>query len=202
MKSGSPRHRPQAQRPLLALLPPAGEALERTREAVSQQNQAVLVLGAACWVIGSGDRAERVSQVLLAWRDNADCLTRKDAGRRRLRHIASGPGAHDRLIRCFILRADGWRSHTPTAIRDNGTLPLITRAPYCRNDARCGPDSRVLSPIAGAGPSADPIWLNWCAPGGRPARGSAAVMMRGGLDLGGAVAACGAEAFPGGRWRP
>ena len=35
---------------------------------------AVLVLGAACWVIGSGDRAERVSRVLLAWRGNARLL--------------------------------------------------------------------------------------------------------------------------------
>jgi hypothetical protein len=41
MKSGFPGTVPQAQRPLLALLPPAGEALERTREAVSQQNQAL-----------------------------------------------------------------------------------------------------------------------------------------------------------------
>ena len=35
---------------------------------------AVLVLAVACWVIGSGDRAERVSRMLLAWRGNADCI--------------------------------------------------------------------------------------------------------------------------------
>jgi hypothetical protein len=40
-------------------------------------------------------------------------------------------------------------------IRDNGPLLLKTRAPYCRNDARRGPDSRKLSPIVGAGPLAD-----------------------------------------------
>jgi hypothetical protein len=39
----------------------------------------VLVLGAACWVIGSGDRAERVSRMLLAWRGNANCLAPNDA---------------------------------------------------------------------------------------------------------------------------
>jgi hypothetical protein len=36
---------------------------------------AVLALGAACWVIGSEDRTNRVSRVLLAWRGNASCLT-------------------------------------------------------------------------------------------------------------------------------
>ena len=35
---------------------------------------AVLVLGAACWVIGSGDRTERVSRMLLAWPGIAGCL--------------------------------------------------------------------------------------------------------------------------------
>jgi hypothetical protein len=40
---------------------------------------AILVLGAACWVIGSKDRTDRVSQMLLAWRGNADCLARPGA---------------------------------------------------------------------------------------------------------------------------
>ena len=35
---------------------------------------AVLVLVTACWVIGSGDRAERVSRILLAGRGDASCL--------------------------------------------------------------------------------------------------------------------------------
>ena len=35
---------------------------------------AVIVVGVACWVIGSADRTERVSRVLLAWRGNANCL--------------------------------------------------------------------------------------------------------------------------------
>ncbi len=39
----------------------------------------VLVLGAACWVIGSGARTERVSRVLLAWRGNVGCLARDGA---------------------------------------------------------------------------------------------------------------------------
>ena len=39
---------------------------------------AVLVLGVACWVIGSEDRTEHVSQMLLAWRGNANCLARND----------------------------------------------------------------------------------------------------------------------------
>lgn len=34
----------------------------------------VLLLAAACWVIGSRDRAERVSQMLLAWRGNPGSL--------------------------------------------------------------------------------------------------------------------------------
>jgi hypothetical protein len=40
---------------------------------------AVLVLGVACWVIGSEDRTEHVSQMLLAWRGNANCLARDNA---------------------------------------------------------------------------------------------------------------------------
>ena len=35
---------------------------------------AALVLEAAGWVIGSGDRTERVIRVLLAWRANIGCL--------------------------------------------------------------------------------------------------------------------------------
>ncbi len=35
---------------------------------------AVLVLVAACWVIGSGDRTERVSRILLAGRGDDSCL--------------------------------------------------------------------------------------------------------------------------------
>ncbi|MGH3224289.1 MAG: hypothetical protein ACRDPY_37340 [Streptosporangiaceae bacterium] len=35
---------------------------------------AVIVLGAACWVIRSDARAGRLSRVLLAWRGNASCL--------------------------------------------------------------------------------------------------------------------------------
>jgi hypothetical protein len=35
---------------------------------------AVLAAGVACWVIGSGDRTERVSRVLLAWRGDPGCL--------------------------------------------------------------------------------------------------------------------------------
>ena len=35
---------------------------------------AVLVLGVACWVIGSEARTARVSRVLLAWRGNPGCL--------------------------------------------------------------------------------------------------------------------------------
>jgi hypothetical protein len=35
---------------------------------------AVLVLGAACWVLGNEDRTARLSRVLLAWRGNARCL--------------------------------------------------------------------------------------------------------------------------------
>lgn len=35
---------------------------------------AVLVLMVACWVIGSGDRTERVSRILLAGRGDATCL--------------------------------------------------------------------------------------------------------------------------------
>ena len=37
---------------------------------------AVLGVWAACWVLLSDARAERVSRVLLAWRGNTDCLTR------------------------------------------------------------------------------------------------------------------------------
>ena len=40
---------------------------------------AVLLLGVACWVIGSKDRTDRVSRVLLAWRGNAGCLARDGA---------------------------------------------------------------------------------------------------------------------------
>ncbi len=40
---------------------------------------AVLGVWAACWVFRSDARAERVSRVLLAWRGNADCLTRDGA---------------------------------------------------------------------------------------------------------------------------
>ena len=35
---------------------------------------AVIVLGAACWVICSDARTDRVSRVLLAWRGNVGCL--------------------------------------------------------------------------------------------------------------------------------
>jgi len=35
---------------------------------------AVLSLAVVCWVIGSGDRTERVSRILLAGRGNASCL--------------------------------------------------------------------------------------------------------------------------------
>ena len=35
---------------------------------------AILVVGAACWVLRSDARTERVSRVLLAWRGNASCL--------------------------------------------------------------------------------------------------------------------------------
>ena len=35
---------------------------------------AVLAAGMACWVLGSDDRADRVSRVLLAWRGNPSCL--------------------------------------------------------------------------------------------------------------------------------
>jgi hypothetical protein len=34
----------------------------------------VLAAGVACWVLGSDDRAARVSRVLLAWRGNPSCL--------------------------------------------------------------------------------------------------------------------------------
>jgi len=44
---------------------------------------AVLVLGVACWVIGSEDRTDRVSQVLFAWRGNADCRSCSSASRSR-----------------------------------------------------------------------------------------------------------------------
>lgn len=36
---------------------------------------AVLVLGVACWIIGSPDRADRVNRMMLARRGNATCLT-------------------------------------------------------------------------------------------------------------------------------
>ena len=45
---------------------------------------AVLVLGVACWVIGSEDPdQDRVSQVLFAWRGNADCRSCSSASRSR-----------------------------------------------------------------------------------------------------------------------
>ncbi|HET9970331.1 MAG TPA: hypothetical protein VFQ68_19010 [Streptosporangiaceae bacterium] len=37
---------------------------------------AVMMLGAACWVIRSDARTDRVSRMLLAWRGNADSLGR------------------------------------------------------------------------------------------------------------------------------
>lgn len=40
---------------------------------------AVLVLAVACWVIGSRDRTERVSRMLLAWRGNVGCLAQDGA---------------------------------------------------------------------------------------------------------------------------
>jgi hypothetical protein len=36
---------------------------------------AVVALVVICWVIGSGDRTNRVSQMMLAWRGQAECLT-------------------------------------------------------------------------------------------------------------------------------
>ena len=59
---------------------------------------AVLVTGAACWIIGSKDRTDRVSRVLLAWRGNAGCLARDGAipPPARRRGGGSGPGAPDR----------------------------------------------------------------------------------------------------------
>jgi hypothetical protein len=64
---------------------------------------AVLVLVVACWVIGSGDRTERVSRILLAGRGDANCLPPVPAGpslpasrpRRWLawRRRAGGPGS-------------------------------------------------------------------------------------------------------------
>lgn len=35
---------------------------------------AVLMTGVACWVIGSADRTDRASRVLLAWRGDSSCL--------------------------------------------------------------------------------------------------------------------------------
>jgi hypothetical protein len=54
---------------------------------------AVLVLGAACWVIGSQDRTERVSRVLLAWRGNAGCLARDGAVSPPAPALLTGPAA-------------------------------------------------------------------------------------------------------------
>lgn len=36
---------------------------------------AALVLGVACWIIGSPDRSDRVNRMMLARRGNATCLT-------------------------------------------------------------------------------------------------------------------------------
>ena len=36
---------------------------------------AVAALAMTCWVIGSGDRTNRASQLMLAWRGQAECLT-------------------------------------------------------------------------------------------------------------------------------
>ena len=57
---------------------------------------AILVLGVACWVISSTDRADRVSRLLLAWRGNADCLARNAA--------APSPDPAARLL-CLLCRA-------------------------------------------------------------------------------------------------
>lgn len=36
---------------------------------------AILAAGVTCWVLGSKDRTDRFSRVLLAWRGNSSCLT-------------------------------------------------------------------------------------------------------------------------------
>jgi len=60
-----------------------------------------------CWVIGNGDRTERVSRVLLAWRGNPGCLARDGAVLPSVpasRHAAGdGPVAPDRLEGYSIL---------------------------------------------------------------------------------------------------
>lgn len=38
---------------------------------------AVLLASVACWVVHNEDRTDRVSRVLLAWRGNARCLTKR-----------------------------------------------------------------------------------------------------------------------------
>jgi hypothetical protein len=38
---------------------------------------AVMLASVACWVVYNEDRTDRVSRVLLAWRGNARCLTKR-----------------------------------------------------------------------------------------------------------------------------
>ena len=46
---------------------------------VSVAGLAVLMLAAACWVLGSGDRSDRLARIILGIRGNARCLDRTDA---------------------------------------------------------------------------------------------------------------------------
>ena len=60
---------------------------------------AVLVIGAACWVLRSDARTERVSRVLLAWRGNAN-----SPGRRRHRRACAARAAAAPLALALVSR--------------------------------------------------------------------------------------------------
>ena len=52
---------------------------------------AVLLASVACWVVHNEDRTDRVSRVLLAWRGNARCLTKRSTA------VPGQPGLMHRL---------------------------------------------------------------------------------------------------------
>jgi hypothetical protein len=57
---------------------------------------AVLALAVACWVISSGDRTNRVSQILLARRGDAGALPTGTTSRPRRRKQGSGQGGSNK----------------------------------------------------------------------------------------------------------
>lgn len=112
-----------AGRVAAGLLPAAALARLGAPALVSVVILAVLALGAACWVIASGDRSDRVTRMIYARHGDARSLAPRsppeaDTGRRKpLRRRAIGRW-----------RAETRRSHrTMTLTRGNGPICPITR---------------------------------------------------------------------------